>query len=240
MKRLILIFVILTSLISCEKLQRNDEKAYAVVTDKDIASIKVFNEKDDMTDKYEYSYNEAGAIISVDHNGTHYAYYYDNTQLVGITCSSYAFSRVLTYDERNHLVAYSVYKDGKFVVKYALDYENDRISCFNILSKEDSHIAETSMPYVWKESNLHSIGNMNFTYNEILNNFNVPIPELSFPSHGLILDPLFAGFGISQHMIHTSQTSSLSEYSYLRNSEGDITRINVNNGKLYYIIEYID
>lgn len=239
MKRCFLVFMILVTLSACEKLQYNDEVGEAVVTGKAVASIKVFNVKDELLDKYEYSYDVDGKVIGVDYDGIYYNYQYNNADLVSVTCDSYASSRVLTYDDTSRLIAYSVYdKDGEFVIRYAFDYDDDRISCFNIQKNENSSVSEISMHYVWKDSNIHSIGSTELTYNKILNNFNVPIPGLSLPSNGLFIDPLFAGFGISRNMLHSSKSSSLREYSYQRNSEGDICRIDVNGGQLYYVIEY--
>lgn len=244
MKKFRFIFFVLAVLISCEKMEQQGEVTYAVATGKSVSSISIFNSTDDQLHAYEYLYDEDGKVIGVDKDGKFYSYQYQDGVLVNITCDdaygSSFFSWNLTYDGEDNLIGYSVYMNDEFVIKYAFDYKGKMISCLNVLKSEDSDAAEITMPYVWKGSNLDSIGSVEFAYNQIVDNFNVPIPQLHVAFQGFFYDPLFVGFSRSENLMHTSQSSSLSEYSYQRNDEGDICRIDVDNGRLYYLIEYAD
>ena len=234
-------FIVLATIISCERIAQQDVPSYAVVTGKNISSIGIFNSESELLGKYDYTYDVTGNVASVDHDGVHYTYLYYNEMLVNIISDDpYTTSWVLTYNEDDMLIGYAVYMHDVFVVKYIFDYKESKIVSFNILTDEDSTVAEIIMPYVWSDSNIDSIGCMEFTYNQIADNFNVPIPELQVPTYGLFLDPLFNGFSASECLIHTSHTSSLSEYSYQRNNAGDIYRIDIDNGRIYYLIEYTD
>lgn len=228
-------------LMSCERVTYQDEVVYAVTTGKSISSISIFNAKDELLHKYDYIYDSSGNVVSVDNDGVLYTYQYDDALLVSISCDdTYNSTWVLTYDENHKLDEYFVYMNGDFVIKYTFDYDGDRISCFNILNREESDIVKKTMSYAWEGFNLASIGSIEFTYKDIIDNFNVPIPELQLPSYGLFLDPLFDGFSCSENLIQTSKASNLNEFEYLRNEDGDICRIDVDSGRLYYIIEYAE
>ena len=153
------------------------------------------------------------------------------------------YSYDLTYNQNRLLTEYELHLNiGP--VKCVFTYEGEKVISLTYLEDILPEPKCYTWDYVWEGENVKSIGNTTFTYNDIIDNLNVPIPFNLIP-YSLPFDPLINGIHRSANMISTmSEDESCLSFSYKRNEDGDIERIDVTNlyygYYYYYLIEYCD
>lgn len=241
-KLYILLFTLLAVLVSCERSDPQEEVSYAVVSGKKVKSItKCIS--NGFRSPFEYKYDEDGNVIEINNSYINYQYIYEDGLLTGIT-SNYSYDHSLTYNEYRLLSEYKIHPfSGSRPSEYVFIYDGKKVSDIILISVTQDGIVGTYEydSYIWDGDNIESTKDSRFIYSNIINNFNVPIPYL-FPGYGANTDPLFNGFFKSANLISTQYQNGGSlvyRFSYSRNEDGDINRIDI-SGLEYILIEYYD
>lgn len=243
MKRILILFSILAVLVSCERPDLQDEVSYAVMSGKKVVSSELYVSSPSSPDgyqlaiSYEYEYDEKGNVVTVNGGGEVYDYFYQDGVLVGISTDRNYWT--LTYNEDNQLSEYVKY-GSYFPFFLSFDYEENRMTTvFEYGETKDEPWSHTRY-ILWDGENVKGMDDTTFAYNNIIDNFNVPV-TMGIHLNGT--DPLFKMFVRSKNLVSAvykkrGDRTIRYDYSYIRNDEGDICRIDVADGFEYYLIKY--
>ncbi len=205
MKRFVLGFLIFLPLVSCESLDNRIEMNYAVMTDHKVSMVILSHETDIMeyqyeyysdgrlksiipyhngmkSQKYEYSYEDSGYSINV---GKWFTYQFDDMQrpseckIFALTGSSYEDIPKVKYTYNDDMLVSMECPDGYY------NYEWN----------ENGDVAAVSAGFEYGGS-LKNI----FTYSNVINNFDVPIPGLCLPFYSHMFSEFCYGIVPSKHL----------------------------------------
>lgn len=225
------IFVIYVLSVGCDSLIDSDDAYYALVDDQKISMISLTYETN--VTEYRYEYNSEGILKSIITDGSSYEYSYSSS-------------------------GYSINKGGWF--KYQFDDIEHPSECLIYYLKESSNEEPSKFKYSYNGSMLSSLetpdcvcsykwdnkGNLievssrfdfggpmkvEYTYSDVINNFNVPIP-------GLCL--LFPSYMFSDFCYGYMPSTYLPACTYSRNVKGNINKIIFDDLGFQLEIHYAD
>ena len=246
MKRILILFSILAVLVSCERPDLQDEVSYAVVSGKKVSSIETgFIDAGSESILYTYEYGLSGNVSKVIKQviGTNttpldeYVIFYSEGEIESIEGSEYRWDYF--HDDDGYLKRYTISGRDMNRIKYSYEFiwrENTVYGCF--INDDMDNILYHYL-FKWNDGNMVKKNSTSHEYSTILDNFNIAIPfdhcEMTQCEDVFFNDALRSDFLPSE----ISDQSDVVKFSYERNIDGDICRINVGE-EIYYQIEYCD
>lgn len=213
---------------SCEN-EVSFDIEYAVVSGKKISRIKSGD-----TRIYEFSYDDCGRVRNTQYFDAEtgkliktYNYFYAGNSIIIKSDNSYG-DAVLTFDDQGKIINMSAY-DAEYVMSYS---DNSELTMITYNGGPYCH-------YVWDDGNVVIMTEYlrdfteesHFEYSNIIDNFNVQLPHVSwFASHANKQEIELADVR-STYLVSRYGTNV---YEYTRNSEGDIDKV-ICNDWVYYI-----
>ena len=245
-KLYILLFTLLAVLVSCERTDPQEEVSYAIVSGKKVKSVErwFFDNDDELENRYVYEYNESGEVSKLTdfQNGREdlrreYLFTFEGDEVISVDDGTNRWEYF--YDNKG-LVEKCVKKFSDFgpLLSYVFFWNGNHVTGCEIYDMEEMLL---DLNFEWQRGDLITIDNFHQRYENIIDNFKVPFPcyhdrLILASSNEFLIWNIFK----SEHLVsETVSTSRVVGYTYERNSEGDICRINVGE-YMYYLIEYYD
>lgn len=224
----------------------NDDYCFAVSSGKLIKTIRLYGRDGYCSYEWNYSYDENGRVASVDLSPYQFDYEYSEGLLNSISGIT-GFEWNLKYDQSNRLEKYALYFEDENVMELTFAYSYDRLSECQI----DGFETFSRVSYTWDDGNMAERSfqdgvSHQYSYSDIIDNFNVPVPYLTNVFYGIqLIDPLLSGYTGSRNLASKIKIVNgndgeaiFKEIRYERNAENDIIRIEVEGGGIYEIDYY--
>ncbi len=227
MRRIFLLILAGLFFFACDSLESTDNVKYAVNSGRLIKSISC------SAGRYFFTYDDQYRISTMVYTNEYdveYKYSYRNDGNIEVTRDKWRY-----FYETNHdgqLASYSIYIDNELVTTFEFSYSD---GCLDSCSS-----GSNTFYYSWNDGNIVSVSDMQyFSYTDIIDNFNVPIPFLTLPyySSGIEINcPMVGKLGSEKLASSVSTGTESYDFVYSCNEEGDIDKIEL--GTLVWEIEY--
>lgn len=223
------VFLILASiyLFACDSLDTTDNVKYAVNSGRLIKSISC------SAGRYFFTYDDQYRISTMVYTNEYdveFKYRYGNDGNMEVIRDKWRFFYDLNKD--GQLASYSIYIDNELLTTFEFSYLDgflDRCSS-----------GSNTFHYSWNDGNIVSVSDLQyFSYTDIVDNFNVPIPLLTLPYYTSYIEinyPMIGKLGSEKLASSVSTGTESYDFVYNYNEEGDIDKIEL--GTLFWEIEY--
>lgn len=231
MKRFVLtIFVVFPSLFlwACNPLDSTDDIVkYAVTSGRLIKSISCIN------GEYFFTYDDQDRISTMVHTkerDVEFKYRYKNDGKIIVTNDKFSF--FYDWNQDGQLASYSIYIDNELFTVFEFSYLD---GCLDHCTS-----GSNTFHYSWSGENISSVSDIQyFSYTDIVDNFNVPIPLLTLPYYVSYLEnnyPMIGKMGSKNLPSSVSTGTKSYDFVYTYNADGDIEKIEL--GTFIWVIEY--